>query len=310
MSKHTQNENAPVRTHFEETRLAHKWYDMSEHELRREFSRSQFRGMIKFTTDKSVVPNGLGTWKWDTSGSVSFPFVSLVVLDRPFTETYGEFSREMSLAHMIVHVENGTQCTNTDPQYWDDAECEIELEAMHRMNWAPWFCDKWDPKTKSFVRYVPLAKRNAALPEPQTKTAIWNDLSYIDLARQFMNSRFNGNAIFTTNLASIRGTGFGSWEWVATTRNTQPHIRLVMADNPETLHHGVRTREAVLAHMLVHIERGTQCQSAEPQYWDDSEREVEFEAMRRMGWAPGLCDRWDQEVGDVVPWDRKNPGVK
>lgn len=313
MSHATQSKKTTAHQTLDEIRANHAWFEMSVADLRRQFARSSFRGHATFTKKAPRVPQGLGTWKWDTFGESHIPYVSLTLLDEPEFARYGVISQAEALAHMIVHVEAGTQCSHADPKYWDDAECEIELEAMQRMNWAPWHCDKWDPTLGDFVEYVPVAER-ASTPSDASAEAdpkadetnagedSWKDFRYVDLMRDFMHSQFRGSAIFADHPAEVKGSGLGSWEWTKVGPNSQPYVRLVMLDQPTTKHHGMRTREAVLAHMLVHVEAGTQCTSAEPQAWSDVECEIELEAMRRMGWAPGCCNKWDAAANDFVEY--------
>lgn len=149
----TEATNAAGTPATEKVASAHKWSNMSAHDLHREFMHSRFYGSAIFTKDRSRVPQGLGVWKWDKFGAHSTPYVSLTILEEPMTEHYGMRSREAVLAHMIVHVEAGTQCLSAEPKDWDDAEREVEYEAMHRMDWAPFCCDKWDDKLQGFIPY-------------------------------------------------------------------------------------------------------------------------------------------------------------
>lgn len=161
MSKHTQPNESTAVFSTEEIRAKHPWFDLSVAELRRAFARSGFRGYVTFTKDRARVPQGVGAWKWDTFTELKIPYVSLTILDEPDTARHGVLTQAQALAHMLVHVEAGTQCISAEPEEWDDAEREIEFEAMRRMNWAPFCCDKWDDALQDFVRYDPTGMRDA-----------------------------------------------------------------------------------------------------------------------------------------------------
>lgn len=124
------------------------------------FARSKYRGMIRVVNTPAEIPTGgLGAWHWErmfpASSADQTSYVALTVLDGYDPKHHGGITLEAIIAHMLVHVERGTQCTAADPLGWTD-ECKAtHWEAMNRMGWSPWKCDSYDPETEEWIEYVP-----------------------------------------------------------------------------------------------------------------------------------------------------------
>lgn len=134
------------------------WAGLYERTMRTAFTRSEYRGFISFVEDPAAISiGGLGVWHWERMFPMSetnkTEYVVLRVLNEPMTKHHGSIGREAALAHMLMHVDRGTQCSSWDPMHWSE-ECKaVEWEAMNRMDWSPWKCDSYDPETGEWTDY-------------------------------------------------------------------------------------------------------------------------------------------------------------
>ena len=143
------------------------WAGLYEQTMRRAFARSKCRGYIRFVNDPaSISTGGLGEWRWERmfpqSQSDKTEYMVLKVIAEPKPKHHGMIGREAALAHMLMHIERGTQCSSWDPMHWSE-ECKaVEWEAMNRMGWAPANCDSYDPLTGEWTEYLTgIVTRNA-----------------------------------------------------------------------------------------------------------------------------------------------------
>jgi hypothetical protein len=106
----------------------------------------------------------------------------------------------------------------------------------------------------------------------------------------------------------VPADALGMWKWEQECSCKPERLVLTMNSGasglwglPSPKHHGDWSREAAIAHMVIHIEDGTQCAGYDPQDWDESERELDMRAMARMGWTSwNALTRWDEERGEMV----------
>ncbi|GAB3621150.1 hypothetical protein GCM10027417_24110 [Glutamicibacter endophyticus] len=151
MSKHTHNHPTPT------TGI---WEGLYETTFRSAFARSKYRGYIKEHRGPIRFNNGgLGAWYWErtfpkSETRIDEHVVLHILLDPPSPKHHGDMSRENIIAHMLMHVDRGSQCSAIDPQHWNE-ECKaVEWEAMNRMGWAPANCDNYDPETGEWTEYL------------------------------------------------------------------------------------------------------------------------------------------------------------
>lgn len=135
------------------------WEGLYVGSFRSAFARSKYRGLIHFVdTPAQVSTGGLGEWHWERMFPLSetngTEYVVLTVLNEPMPKHHGMIGREAALAHMLMHVDRGTQCSAWDPKDWSE-ECKaVEWEAMNRMGWAPSNCDSYNPETGEWTDYI------------------------------------------------------------------------------------------------------------------------------------------------------------
>lgn len=154
------------------------WYGQTFESLRRAFARSEYSGYIKEYGGPIRFDNGgLGAWTRERmfphSETRLDEYVVLHILcDPPRTKFHGSISRENILAHMLMHVERGSQCSAVDPQDWN-VECRIvEFEAMNRMVWHPGNCDTFNPFNKELIEWNGPDKGCMAAGKPRTPSSV------------------------------------------------------------------------------------------------------------------------------------------
>lgn len=120
---------------------------------------------LQFSED---VPAGtLGTWKWEQECSCKPERLILTMNSGasglwglPSPKHHGDWSREAAIAHMVLHVEDGTQCAGYDPQQWGAYERELDTRAMARMGWESWRSQTiWDEQSCRMVPWELEAQR-------------------------------------------------------------------------------------------------------------------------------------------------------
>lgn len=133
---------------------------------------------------------------------------------------------------------------------------------------------------------------------------MWEGLYHATLRSEFARSEYRGLIRPAYHAAEISTGGLGEWHWErmfpSSATNKTEYVVLTVLHNPIPKHHGMISYQAAIAHMLVHIEHGTQCSAWEPINWSGHCKAVEYEAMNRMGWYPGNCDTYDSTIGGMV----------
>lgn len=145
--------------HNHNTATAGIWEGLYHVTMRSLFARSKYRGLVRTVSDPSEISTGgLGEWHWERmfpkSATNKTQYVVLTALDEFSPKHHGGMTAEAIMAHMLVHVERGSQCTAADPMDWTE-ECKAaHWEAMNRMNWSPWKCDSYNPETQEWAEYL------------------------------------------------------------------------------------------------------------------------------------------------------------
>ena len=135
------------------------WEGLYPATLRSVFARSEYRGLIKPAYDPvEISTGGLGEWHWErmfpSSATNKTEYVVLTVLHNPIPKHHGMISYESAIAHMLVHVEQGTQCNAWDPNEWTESCKAVEWESTNRMGWYPRNCDSYNPETWQWTEYL------------------------------------------------------------------------------------------------------------------------------------------------------------
>ena len=151
--------------------------------------------------------------------------------------------------------------------------------------------------------------------EPTDTTGLWDLWEFRTLRSAFSRSKFHGMVREYQGPIRFEHGGLGAWHWermfpLSETNLTEYVVLHVLTDPPATEHHGRMNQENILAHMLVHVERGSQCTSIDPQDWGVECRIVEFEAMNRMGWNTGNCDLFNPFTKAFHEWDGPSKGYR
>jgi hypothetical protein len=124
----------------------------------------------------------------------------------------------------------------------------------------------------------------AGLPIPyagEPEAPVWKDWEIHDFAWLLIEAAYGDINV----VDSLPAGTLGEWSWVRRGRG-KPQITLKVSRTPHPGGHW--SRSAQLAHMLLHIEEGSQCQGSDPGQWTVYEHELEARAMQRLGLA-----RWD-----------------
>ncbi|MFJ5860848.1 hypothetical protein ACIQCM_05470 [Pseudarthrobacter sp. NPDC092439] len=134
----------------------------------------------------------------------------------------------------------------------------------------------------------------------EAEAPVWNGWEIHDFGALITQAAY-GEIIAVDDLPA--GT-LGEWSWVRRGRGGKPEIVLNVSRTAHTKHHGDWPREEQLAHMMLHIEEGSQCAGADPQHWGANERQLDTRAMQRMGRESCRSHSiWDEGSRRMVPWE-------
>lgn len=141
-------------------------------------------------------------------------------------------------------------------------------------------------------------------------SGIWEGLYHVTMRSLFARSKYRGLVRTLSDPSEITTGGLGEWHWErmfpASTTNKTEYVVLTVLDGFNPKHHGGMTTEAILAHMLMHVDRGTQCTAADPMDWTEECKAAHWEAMNRMGWSPWKCDTYNPETGEWTDYATGN----
>lgn len=124
---------------------------------------------------------------------------------------------------------------------------------------------------------------------------------------QYLHYECNGGyVLYTNDYIKLPDGALGAWEWVKYGNRPASLVITINWNSPAPKHHGGWSREAALAHMILHAEDGTHCSGADPQEWDAYERDVDTRSAARMGWTSWKAlSLWDEELQVMVDIDPK-----
>lgn len=141
-------------------------------------------------------------------------------------------------------------------------------------------------------------------------TGIWADLYHVTMRSLFARSQYRGLIRTVSNPNEISTGGLGEWKLERmhpkSETNQTEYVFLTVLDTYSPRHHGDIGAEAIIAHMFMHVERGTQCTAADPMEWTEECKAAHWEAMNRMGWSPWKCDSYNLETGEWTDYATGN----
>lgn len=131
----------------ENTTARPMWDQWSREDFRRHLSLSPCRGMLR--TPPNMATGTLGTTTWSRISPTGWEYLVVDVNTAATTSHHGSWGAEEAIAHMVLHVEEGTSCEGSEPTLWTDTERKHHQEAMDRMGWAAYKCDVSDDAGES-----------------------------------------------------------------------------------------------------------------------------------------------------------------